>query len=53
MSQSQPNAKTEMLTFRGTARLRELLDRCAKRGDLSRSDLIRETLERECRANRS
>jgi uncharacterized protein (DUF1778 family) len=38
--------KTEMLTFRAGPTLRELLDRVAKREHLSRSDYIRETLER-------
>ena len=38
--------KTEMLTFRGTPTLKELLDRVSRRENLSRSDYIRETLER-------
>ena len=38
--------KTEMLTFRGTPTLKELLDRVSRRANLSRSDYIRETLER-------
>jgi predicted DNA-binding protein len=42
----QPPYKTEMLTFRAGPTLRELLDRVSKREHLSRSDYIRETLER-------
>ena len=38
--------KTEMLTFRGTPTLKELLDRVSRRENLSRSDYIRETLEK-------
>ena len=38
--------KTEMLTFRGTPTLKALLDRVSRRENLSRSDYIRETLER-------
>jgi predicted DNA-binding protein len=38
--------KTEMLTFRGTPTLKELLDRVSRRENQSRSDYIRETLER-------
>ena len=42
----QPPYKTEMLTFRGTPTLKALLDRVSRRENLSRSDYIRETLER-------
>ena len=38
--------KTEMLTFRGTSTLKNLLNRVSKQENLNRSDLIRETLER-------
>ena len=41
-----PDYKTEMLTFRGTPTLKALLDRVSRRENLSRSDYIRETLER-------
>ena len=38
--------KTEMITFRGTPTLKNLLDRVSKQENVNRSDLIRETLER-------
>ena len=38
--------KTEMLTFRGTPSLKNLLDRVSKQENVNRSDLIRITLER-------
>ena len=38
--------KTEMITFRGTPSLKNLLDRVSKQENVNRSDLIRETLER-------
>ena len=47
---AQSPYKTEMLTFRAGATLRELLDRVSKREHLSRSDYIRETLERAATA---
>ena len=47
----EPNLKTKttktksaMLTFRGTPRLKNLLDRVSKQENLNRSDLIRETV---------
>ena len=43
---AQTPYKTEMLTFRGTPTLKELLDRVSRRENLSRSDYIRETLEK-------
>jgi hypothetical protein len=46
---AQTPYKTEMLTFRSGPTLRELLDRVSKREHLSRSDYIRETLERAAR----
>ena len=38
--------KTEMITFRGTPSLKNLLDRVSKQENVNRSDLIRITLER-------
>ena len=38
--------KTEMISFRGTPRLKNLLDRVSKQENVNRSALIRSTLER-------
>ena len=38
--------KTEMISFRGTPKLKNMLDRISKRENLSRSDFIREMLGR-------
>jgi predicted DNA-binding protein len=43
---AQPPYKTEMLSFRACANLKEMLDRLSAREHLSRSDYIRDTLER-------
>lgn len=41
--------KTEMLTFRGTETLKEMLDKLSRREGVTRSDFIRTTLENAVR----